>query len=155
MKRRMGFFVLGVVVAMMGVGVRHRLGIKPIESAVSEYDEIGVKIRVREAGSQGEYIPLTGESVVSGVIDIIGEIPVDGEEFIYMEYKMNGFNYAVGYGTSYSAQIDTHELPDGWNQLLAIGYKEDVGIEGVEQVIFRVENNKVPGTKASRQEGYY
>ncbi|HHX63042.1 MAG TPA: polysaccharide deacetylase family protein [Epulopiscium sp.] len=160
MSRKKVFVVVGnLIILMMLVVVRHKLGIVPIHSAIAGHEKIDVEIRIKNGQSNGEYDRLMGESVVSGEVDMSIELPIGSDDYTYIEYKINGFNYVTGYSPSYGVTIDTTALPDGWNQLLVVGYNEDgkesVKIQGVKQVIFKVENSLGKKVRASRQgKGY-
>ncbi len=139
----------------MIVVINRRLGIVPIESAVAGHEKIDLAIRIKEAGPNERDYLLTEDSIISGEMEIILELPAGDNEYTYMEYKINGFNYQVGYSPSYGITLDTRELPDGWNQLLVIGYKDSDKLEGVKQVIFKVKNSKNKKDRAARRGPVY
>lgn len=126
-----------------------------IASAIVGHDDISIDILIKPADSDETYTPLTGDSVVSGVMEVAVKLPHNSQACTYVEYKLNGFNYTLGSAPSYDVKIDTTDLPDGWNQLLVISYKENSEIKGVKQVIFKVNNNKILGAKAPRRGNSY
>lgn len=156
MKKKIGIFVGGIVLAIvMIMAVRYKMGIRPIKSALVEHEKLVIEVLTKNIESQDEYKPLTRDSIISGEIEVIGGLLPDDNHYAYVEYKINGFNYAPAYAPSYGVTIDTESLPDGWNQLLVIGYKDSNQIEGVKQIIFKVDNNKVIEPRAARLEKIY
>lgn len=158
MKRSIGVFLAGIVISfilILGIwGIKHKLGIRKIESAVSNHKKIDIAVLIKEAGVGGQYAPLTEESITQGMVNLTVE-PLDDNQYTYVEYKINGFNYATGYGPSYEVEINAAELPDGWNQLLAIGYEEGNQLKGVKQIIFKVKNSSGLKARAPRSGRVY
>lgn len=154
-KKKTVFLIAGILVAsiviIQATVIRDRLD----QHGVDEHKEISIEILTKRAESDGKYEALTEDSIVSGEIELMGRIPLDAYEYAYVEYKINGFNYEAGYAPSYGVKVDSNDLPNGWNQLLLVAYKEDYQIEGVKQVIFRVENNKLLKARAPRVESSY
>lgn len=140
-----------IILPVIFLGIRHKLGIVKISSAVAKHKQIDIDVLIKNTESQETYYPLTGQTVISGEIEVVVEVPSNDEAYKYVEYKINGFNYDPGYLPSYAVKIDTNRLPDGWNQLLVIGYNAEEKLEGVKQVIFKVGNNNNNNIRASRQ----
>lgn len=151
MKKRVLFGII-VVAALfiMTVIIRRRLGVLPIRSAVEDIDTIDVGINVNSGKSGKESYTLTDSSIVSNEISLSTSLFNSVDEYAYIEYKINGFNYGVGYAPSYEAVIDTKGLPDGLNQLLVLGYEKDSKLKGGKQIIFKVENNTKEADRAKR-----
>lgn len=158
MKRKVTWAIIIVVaIFMVVVIIRHKVSIRPIKSSVAGHEKIDVEVLVKNVGVNEGYQCLDGDSVVSGELElvVVAELLGDRDEYAYVEYKINGFNYRAGYWPSYGVTIDTGELPDGWNQLLVIGYKDSDQLEGVRQIIFKVENNSDKKIRAPRQKLAY
>lgn len=120
-----------------------------IKSALSHHDEISVDILIKNKVEDKPYSPLGADLAVSGQVDMMVDLLDSDEAYTYMEYKINGFNYTTGYAPSYGVRVDTQELPEGWNQLLVVGYKEEE-LAGVKQVIFKVDNKQEIKPRADR-----
>lgn len=118
---------------------------------IEKHAQIDIDILIKNTESLEEYYVLGQDTVVAGKIEGIAQIPSSDEEYEYIEYKINGFNYAPAYLPTYGVTIDTTELPDGWNELLVIGYKDGNNLEGVKQIIFKVDNSNKKTPRALRQ----
>ncbi len=142
--------IIGVILLMLAWWRRGRGPlILEIKSTQSHHDEISVDILIKNKGEDKPYTPLQANASVSGQLDMMATL-LDGDEaYTYMEYKINGFNYTTGYAPSYGVRIDTEGLPEGWNQLLVIGYKDEK-LAGVKQVIFKVDNKQEIKPRADR-----
>ncbi len=155
--RKKGLLGVAAIVALIIIIViiRRRLNILPIKSNLANHNKIDVEINVSSQETDKEPYILTDTYIVSDKIRISAN-PIEGDDkYLYMEYKINGYNYDVGYAPSYEISIDSKELPDGWNQLLVLGYKDTNELEGVRQIIFKVDNDTPKQPRAQRQGDIY
>ena len=123
-----GYTIIGMIL----LGITWKLSNVKISSSIAHHPELDARILVKSIKDREEPDLLLEDKVISGQVQLMIEVDPESEAYTYVEYKINGFNYAPGYLPSYDVLIDTKELSDGWNQVLAIGYNSEGNVVGVK-----------------------
>lgn len=155
MKKKITFYLVGLVLVFVGFKTVEAgiVGEGKIESLMANHNQISMDILIRQAQSDEEYMPITGQTIVSGQVEVMADKAAD--QYAYVEYKLNGLYYTAGYGPLYQVTIDSADLPDGWNQLLVVAYQGKGKMKGIKQVFFKVDNNKKLEERAVRSGNTY